>query len=54
MQRLEQVGLADAVRAGYEHDAGDECKLERRVGAVLAEGDLRDDQASLSRRGGSA
>ena len=37
MQRLEQVRLAGAVRAGHQHEAGLELQVERRVRAVVAE-----------------
>jgi hypothetical protein len=36
MERLEQVRLADAIRADGEDDARREVELERRVGAVVA------------------
>jgi hypothetical protein len=44
VQRLEQVGLAGAVLPHHEHDAAGEVEVERRVGAVVAERDVPDDQ----------
>jgi hypothetical protein len=50
VQRLEQVGLADAVRADDEDDAGLEGELERRVRPVVTERESLRDQASISLR----
>jgi hypothetical protein len=47
MQRLEQVRLAHAVSPDDEHEARLERQVERRVGAIVAERDLPDDQLGL-------
>jgi hypothetical protein len=44
MERLEQVRLADTVRARHEHEAGIERELEALVRAEVGECDLVDDQ----------
>src|SRR5215203_2874274 len=48
VERLEQVGLAGAVRAHREHDAGLELQVERGVRADVPKRDLRDDQPARS------
>jgi len=48
MQRLEQVRLADTVRADHEDEPGDEPKIESGVRAKAPKRGPRDDQpASL-------
>ena len=48
MERLEQVGLAGAIVARDEDDTRTQLEVEGRVGAVVPEGDVPDDQpASL-------
>jgi hypothetical protein len=48
VQRLEQVRLAGTVLPNYEDDSGSEVEVERRVGAVVSERDVPDDQPGPS------
>jgi hypothetical protein len=48
VQRLEEVRLADAVRADGEDEAGPERELEPRIRAVVRELERLDDQAVLT------
>jgi hypothetical protein len=44
MDRLEQVRLADAVRAGHQDEPRRKVELEPGVGAKVAKRDVADDQ----------